>query len=87
MTLSGEAREELLNIDIDVLTVKTSVKNLLTELDRGYLKDESSHAYKAYGTFEKLTRLSDMSTSNYVIKFQQSYFKAKVFPNGDFVDL
>ena len=51
----------------------------MAELDKIYLKDESSQAYEAYETFEKFVRPSGMSISDYVIKFEQLYFKAKSF--------
>ena len=79
MTLSGEAKEAVLNMNIEALTDKTGIKNLIEELDKMYLKDESSQAYEAYETFEKFVRPSGMSISDYVIKFEQLYFKAKSF--------
>ena len=59
------------------LSEKTGLNNLIAELDEIYLKDESSQAYEAYETFEKCVRPSGMSISEYVIKFEQLYFKAK----------
>ena len=44
-----------------------------------YLKDESSQAHEAYETFEKFTWPSGMRISDYVIKFEQLYFKAQSF--------
>ena len=44
-----------------------------------YLKDESSQAHEAYETFEKFAWPSGMSISDYVIKFEQLYFKAQSF--------
>ena len=51
----------------------------MTELDKLYLKDDSSQAYEAYETFEKFIRPSGMSISDYVIKFEQLYFKFESF--------
>ena len=53
MTLTGEAREAILNMDIEKLTEKAGVNNLMAELDKMYLKDESLQAYEAYETFEQ----------------------------------
>ena len=69
MPLSGETREAVSNMDTDALTVKIGIKNLLVELDKVYLNNESSQAYEAYETFEKIMR-PDMSISDNVIKFQ-----------------
>ena len=79
MTLTGEGREAILNMDIEKLTEKTGVNNLMAELDKMYLNDESSQAHEAYETFEKFVWPSGMSVSDYVIKFVQLYFKAKSF--------
>ena len=35
---------------------KTGVYNSIAELDKRYLKDESSQAYEAYETFEKICK-------------------------------
>ena len=75
----GKAREEILKMDIKKLTEKTSVNNLMVELDKMYLEDESSQAYEAYETFEKFVRPSGMSISYYVIQHEQLHFKAKSF--------
>ena len=53
MTLKWEARKAILNMDIDW---KTGVYNSIAELDKRYLKDESSQAYEAYETFEKICK-------------------------------
>ena len=66
-------------MDIEKLTEKTGVNNLIAELDKMYLKDESSQAYEAYESFEKLVLPSGMSISDYAIKFEQLYFKANSF--------
>ena len=48
MTLTGEARGAILNMDIEKLTEKTGVNNLMAVLNKMYLKDEISQAYEAY---------------------------------------
>ena len=79
MTLTGEAREAILNMDIEKLTEKRGVNNLMAWLDKMYFKDGSSQTYETYKTFEKCVRPSGMSLSDYVIKLEQLYFKAKSF--------
>ena len=51
----------------------------MVELDKMHLKGESSQTYEAYETFEKFVQPSGMSISDYVIKFELLYFKAKSF--------
>ena len=67
MTLTIEAREAILNMDVEKLTEKTGVNDLMAELDKMYLKDESSQAYEAYETFEKFIQPSGMSISDYML--------------------
>ena len=58
MILTGKARET-----IEKLTEKAGVNNLMAELDKIYLKHESSQVYEAYETFENFVRSSGMSIS------------------------
>ena len=66
-------------MDIEKLTEKTGVNNLIVELDKMYLKDESSKAHETYESFEKFVWPSGMNMSDYFIKFEQLYFNAKSF--------
>ena len=64
MTLTGEAREAISKMDIEKLTENTGVNNSIMELDKMYLKDESSKAYEAYETFQKFVLPSGVSISD-----------------------
>ena len=66
-------------MDIEKLTEKTGVNNLIVELDKMYLKDESSKAHETYESFEKFVWPSGMNMSDYFIKSEQLYFNAKSF--------
>lgn len=68
MTLTGEAREPILTMEIEELTAKNAAQNLKEKPDNVYLMDEN---------FDKFMWSSDMSVSDYLIKFQQLNFKAK----------
>ena len=60
MTLTGEAREPILTMEIEELTAKNAAQNLKEKPDHVYLMDEN---------FDKFMWSSDMSVSDYVIKF------------------
>ena len=45
--------------------------------DQLFLQDETCSAYEAYATFEKFVHPPNMSISDYIIQFEQSYTKAK----------
>ena len=52
-TLSGQAKEAALELELDVTNADDGVKKLLEKLDGLYLKDSHQTAYQAYDTFEK----------------------------------
>ena len=79
LTLQGQAREAVLEMDIDKLNCNDGVKELLLTLDSLYLKDECSMAYEAYEAFEKYIRPEDSSISDYIIHFERLYNKAKSY--------
>ena len=54
ITLTAEVREAILNVDIEQLTEKTGVNDLIAELEKMSSINESSQAYEAYETFENL---------------------------------
>ena len=47
LTLTGQAREAALEIDIEKLNAEDGVKNLIDALDKLYLQDEACSAYEA----------------------------------------
>ena len=62
MTFTGKARETIEKLT-EKLTEKAGVNNLMGELDKIYLKHESSQVYETYETFENFVRSSGMSIS------------------------
>ena len=58
LTLTGQAREAVLVLDVDTLTGDYGVKNLIECLDQLFLKDETYLAYEAYETFENICALT-----------------------------
>ena len=52
------------------------MKKILEELDKLYLKDESSLVYEGYEIFEKFVK-PQMSKNDYVIKLEQLYHNVK----------
>lgn len=51
MNLTREAKEAVSNMQINELTDKNGVKNLIVVLDQMYLKDKSAQAYQANEIF------------------------------------
>ena len=77
LSLTGQDKQAVRNISIENLSSTDGVKLIIAELDKLYLKDESSLAYEACEKFEKFSRQSEMSINDYVIKFEQLYQIAK----------
>ena len=62
---------------VENLSLANGVKLTNEELDKLYLKDESSLAYEPYKKFENFSRSQKMSISDYAIKFEQLHQIAK----------
>ena len=78
LSLNGQARDAVRqNVPNDKLKDKDGVKNVFDCLDKLYLKDSTCQAYEAYEDFEKFIRPPEMKISDYIIKFEQLYSKAK----------
>ena len=79
LSLTVQAGEAIVEIDINKLSCNQGVENLKEELDQLYLKDSQYTADEAYGQFEKFCRPKPRSISNYIIKFERLYNKIKNF--------
>ena len=60
MNLTREAKEAVSNMQINELTDKNGVENLIAVLDQMYLKDKSAQAYEANEIFGKFARPHNM---------------------------
>ena len=78
LSLQGQARETVRqNVSAAVLKTANGLKQVFACLDKIYLKDSTCQAYEAYEEFERFVRPADMKISDYIIKFEQLYNKAK----------
>lgn len=77
LTLTGQAREAILEMELEVLSSDDGVKELVKKLDSLYLKDSHHSAYEAYEKFEKFCRPSSMTMNDYIIEFERLYNKLK----------
>ena len=77
LSLTGNSREAILELELDKLNCDDGVKNLLEKLDNLYLKDTHHSAYEAYEKFEKFSRVSSMNMNEYIIEFERLYNKIK----------
>ena len=59
LSLTGQDKQTVRNIIVQNLSSANGVKLIIEELDKLYLKDDSSLAYEAYEKFEMLYNLSN----------------------------
>ena len=79
LSLTGKAREAVLELDIDTLNTDDGVDRVLEQLDKLYLKDKLQLAYQAYDNFRKFKRPSEMPIADFVIEFDRLYNRAKAY--------
>ena len=81
LSLSGQACEAVLELELDKLNDDNGVKNLLEKLYKLYLKKLDklylSYAYEAYERFETFSRAPSMTVYDYIIEFERLFNKAK----------
>ena len=77
--LISQARETIVELDINKLSCHQGVENLIEELCKLDLKGSQYSAYEAYEQFEKFCRLKSVNISNYIIEFEHLYNKIKNF--------
>ena len=68
-SFTGEDKQAVRIRGVKTLSSANGLKLIIEELDKLYLKDESSPAYEAYKKFEKFSKLHEISLSDYVTKF------------------
>ena len=79
LTLEGQAREAVLELEVKDLGSETGVENLTKKLDSLYLKDKTQSAYEAYDAFERFKRPVEMSMTEYIIEFECLMSKTKSY--------
>lgn len=75
--LDGEARDAIRELGDDLTNPDKGLKDVLSALDKMYLKDSCILAYESYETFESFKRPNSMSINDYVIKFEALFRTAK----------
>ena len=71
LSLTGKAREAVLEIDPTELNVENGLVKLYEKLDKLFKVDEDIAAFNAYEKFEKFIRPSEMSMTDYRVEFDR----------------
>ena len=76
LTLEGQAREAVLELDVANISASDGVDQIITKLNGLFLKDKTQSAFEAYDTFEKFRRSKEMSMPDYINEFER--LKSKI---------
>lgn len=79
LALSGRAREPAMEIPVDDLNKDTGMNTLVTKLDDLFLKEEKDQVYEVYSSFDRIMKDSSVSTTDYIIIFEQGYSRMRKY--------
>ena len=71
LSLSGKAREAVLELEPEDLNVEAGLTLLYAKLDSLFKTDSDQAAFAAYENFEKFSRSDNMSMSDYKVEFDR----------------
>ena len=71
LTLTGKAREAVLEMDADELGADDGLSKLYSKLDELFAEDKGQATLNAYENFEKYKRPPDMSISDFRVEFDR----------------
>ena len=77
LSLTGQAKEAALGINVTDLNKDDGMDKLLEALDKIFLKDKVDLAYSAYSSFENFRKSESMTMNDYIIEYEQLYTKCK----------
>ena len=77
LSLTGKAKEAVLELTVTELKAETGVQAILDKLGAIYKKDDIDTAYEAFEAFINFQRESEMEISKYITEFERLYNKAK----------
>ena len=81
LTLEGAASAAVIKIPIETLASAQGMDTLITRLDGLFAEDKDQITYSVYDSFERFQRPEEMSMSDYLVKFELLYEKARQYNN------
>ena len=79
LCLKGEAREAVRSIDVEEILKDDGVETIVQTLDEIFLKDETTHAFCAFGDFVEYHRGSGESYTKFILEFEKRYREVKKY--------
>ena len=77
LSLSGQARQRALEIEVADLNKANRVDTLLESLDELFLKNKIDLAYETYSKFEQFKKTDSMSMTEYIVEYERLYTRCK----------
>jgi hypothetical protein len=77
LSLTGKAREAMLELDPSLLNADDGMKVLIGKLDTLFQEDKNQAALMAYDKFEQYMRPDDLSVKEYLVEFKRLTIKLK----------
>ncbi len=77
LSLQGDARDAIRAIEKETLKEADAVKKILAELDKVYLKDETTRAFTAIKAFVQFRREKMQSFAKFLVEFNNKYREIK----------
>ena len=79
LCLQGDAREVVRSITLDDLAKDDGVSTIIKELDKVYLKDETTRAFCAFRAFVEFRRESGMDFTKFLVEFNNRYREVRKY--------
>ena len=78
LTLTGKAREAILEMSPTVLNEEDGLSKLFSKLDELFKEDKNKAALETYDKFERYNRPSEMTIADYLIEFDRMTAQLKL---------
>ena len=78
LTLTGKAREAILEMSPTDLNKEDGLSKLYSKLDELFKEDKNKAALETYDKFERYSRPSEMTIADYLIKFDRMTAQLKL---------
>lgn len=79
LSLQGEAREAVRTLQVQDLATDDGLTMLLAELDKVYLKEETTRAFCAVKSFVEFRRVSGVNFTKFLVEFNNKYREVQKF--------
>ena len=83
LSLQGKAREAVRALQADKIGAANGYENVMAELDKVFLKDETTKMFYALKDFFEFRREAGMDFTAFIVEYEKRYLKVKTSQIGD----